>query len=196
MIRVIGPYKKIFMYTARLQFPESLEYRDKEHLAEFFEYPMRSQFKDYLKEPAYPTKRNFLSQFGKGYTSTFVKDYNRLLKYKPELKQLLLKIIDKIQRNPLPTKIKQNPRKRMNWECLFKYTEVFRKYLESIDIHERNSYVISYSIGVNCLDKSFERTSRTNLRLIYEVIGDTIIFTNIDYHHYRDSLYSVTEEEL
>lgn len=153
----------------------------------------RRDLPEFKKVPSYPTKSDFLKELQKGETDTFHDNLLSFREYRRDLFHFAADIIEDIKSNCgiMPWMIDNyNSGLLANWEILEDYTEYFKQYLDKISINYKSAYVISRSVGTKGLNDPSGRTRKGDFRIVYEYIDGKLIFTNIDYHVYRDSLYS------
>lgn len=156
----------------------------------------RYEMPEYHKVPTYPEPYRYNAELKRGYTTQFELEFNTFVKYQPDMRKLLKELIRQIQENPTPKELfgYKVQRKGYNycWEILNIYTRSFRRYLSNNNIKYKEAYVISLAVGTNSLilNKPFELSRPNNYRIIYETVDNKVLLTNINYHKYRDSLYS------
>ena len=179
---------KIFSYKLH-----KISKEERKRISQIDKFIDRKNMERFLSEPTYPSKKIFMQELKEGHSQLFINQCKQFEAHRQDLIEFANELQRLILLDPINDKvIKAKP--GQNWENLRLYTKELQKYIKnnfnSREIRPDNCFVISRSVGIKGVEEPYNFTRKGDMRLVYEYVDGRIIFTNLGYHEYRDSLYS------
>lgn len=143
----------------------------------------------------YPAIADFLREYNEHSSDQFKDDILDFCRNFPELIDELNRLTKLIEKHPYPPKISKSV-----WEILKYYSLDLDEYINTYYKGIRGGVNLVCSVAIyegssKSLFKKVDKSKDIGLRLVYEIVNtDHIIYTNLNYHIYRNSSYCDNSE--